>query len=65
MVQIFSTGYLVAPRPTLCQYPGDILRDPVLITRFLQIQPKGHPPKPLPWMLFLASKSFFLFLNFF
>ena len=34
----------------------------MLITMFLQIRPKGYPPMPLPWMLFLASKSiFFIF----
>ena len=41
MMQLFSC-YLVVPRPALDHYHRDSLTHPLLITVFLQLQPKEH-----------------------
>ena len=41
-MSIFSNRYLAAPQPTLDHSQGDSLTNPMLITMFYLLQPKGH-----------------------
>ena len=41
-ISFLTTIYLAAPRPTLGYSQGDRLTNPMLITVFVHVRPKGH-----------------------